>query len=78
MEGKHLPAMRTTATELFPMSSRPFAFHDAMSDSAESRMEAVAESGRGSTTCVSAAGGGERASLVTCYGGNQLSVTLMI
>lgn len=41
-------------------------------------MEAVAESGRGSTTWVAAAGGGERASLVTCYGENWSSVTLMI
>lgn len=57
------------------MSSRPLAFHEAISDGAESRMEAVAESGRGSTTCTSAVGGGERASLVTCYIENSLSVT---
>lgn len=57
------------------MSSRPLAFHEAISDGAESRMEAVAESGRGSTTCTSAVGGGERASLVTCYIENPLSVT---
>lgn len=67
MDVKHLPAIRTTATELLPMSSRPLAFHEAMSDSAESRMEAVADSGRGSTTGVSAGGGGERASLVMSY-----------